>query len=306
MNRFTRSWLLLKSSLTVMMQNKQLLVFPIVTFLCTIVIVLFFLVPVTLRPTGYSYLSGQHWTAISHSLFMEKTDANGRTTDVLSPFAVGYLVVMYFTSMFLATFFNVAFYREILGALKGEEVSIPRGLQFAATRWKAILMWTIFAGIVGLIIKQIEERAGIVGRIIGKFIGIAWSVASVFVIPLIVQDQENSNPITMLKNSAYILKRTWGESLIGYIGISLASGVTGILLFGILIAAAIVSAMLHNFWILAVIAPLWLVMMITISYLTSIAGQIYKGALYLYATEGVVYEPFDQAMLESAWKFKKG
>ena len=45
-------------------QNKELLVFPIVTFLFTLLIVLFFLVPVTLRPTGYSYISAEHWQAI--------------------------------------------------------------------------------------------------------------------------------------------------------------------------------------------------------------------------------------------------
>jgi len=50
---------------------------------------------------------------------------------------------------------------------------------------------------------------------------------------------------------------------------------------------------------------LWLVAMFVLSYLTSLAGQIYKGALYLYAASGVVPEPYSQEMLDSAWKFKK-
>jgi len=45
--------------------------------------------------------------------------------------------------------------------------------------------------------------------------------------------------------------------------------------------------------------------MFVLSYLTSLAGQIYKGALYLYAASGVVPEPYSQEMLDSAWKFKK-
>lgn len=304
MNKFTRSWLLFKSSLSMMNQDKQLLIFPIITFFFTLFIALFFLVPVTLRPTGYPYVSAQHWQAISHSLFVPTTDASGRATETLSPFALAYLAVVYFVSMFFATFFNVAFFHEILAALKGDTVSISRGMRFACTRWKAILLWTLFAGIVGLIIKQIEERLGLAGRIIGRLIGIAWSVASVFVIPLIVMEQI-ANPVTMLKNSAGILKRTWGESLIGFVGIRLMSGILFFFSLGFLIAAGVVSAMLHSGWIMAIAFALWFVAMIVLSYLSSIASQIYKGALYLYATEGVISGPFDQDMLNSAWKFKK-
>jgi hypothetical protein len=32
---------------------------------------------------------------------------------------------------------------------------------------------------------------------------------------------------------------------------------------------------------------------------------VYKGALYLYAAEGVIAEPFSKEMLDVAWKFKK-
>jgi hypothetical protein len=304
MSKFKRSWLLFKTSLSIMAKNKQLLVFPMVVFAFTILIVLFFLVPVTLRPTGYSYFSGQHWQTISNSLFVQTTDANGRATQALSPAAMVYLAFMYFVSMFFATFFNVAFYHEIFAALKGEAVSIPRGLRFACTRWKAVLMWTIFAGIIGLIIKQIEERLGIVGRIIGRFIGMAWSVASVFVIPIIVQD-EHANPITMLKNSAGILKRTWGESLIGYLGIRLASGLIMIASMVLLIGTLVGSIVLNNYWPIAIVGAFWIVAMFVLSYLTSVAGQIFKGALYLYAANGIVPEPYSQEMLDSAWKFKK-
>ena len=44
-------------------------------------------------------------------------------------------------------------------------MSIPRGLKFAGTKLKAILMWTLFAGLVGLIIKTLEQKLDFVGRI---------------------------------------------------------------------------------------------------------------------------------------------
>jgi len=304
MNKFLRSWYLFKSSLSIMKRDKQLLLFPIVTFICSVMIVLFFLVPVTLRPTGYAYHTAQHWHVIGQSLFVPTTDAHGRATETLSPLAMGYLVFMYFVSMFFATFFNVAFFHEILAALKGDTVSLGRGLRFAASRWQAILLWTLFAGVVGLIIKQIEERLGVVGRILGRLIGIAWSVAAVFVIPLIVQE-ETANPITMLKNSAGILRRTWGESLIGFVGIRLLSGIISILSIGFLIAAGAIAAMTHHWWIFGVVLVLWLAAMFALSYLSNVASQIYKGALFLYAKEGTICQPFNEEMLDSAWKYRK-
>src|SRR6266436_5498241 len=78
MSKFQRSWLLFKSSLSIIARNKQLLVFPIVIFVCTVVIVLFFLAPPLLRPTGYSYLSAQHWQAIYHSIFTQSANAGGQ------------------------------------------------------------------------------------------------------------------------------------------------------------------------------------------------------------------------------------
>ena len=307
MSRFQRSWQLFKSSLFIIARNKRLLVFPIIIFFLTMMIILFFLAPVVLRPTGYSYASAQHWQAIGHSLFTQSPDAAaGNNSRVgLTPGAMVYLAFLYFVSMFFATFFNVAFYHEILVALAGQPVSIVRGLKFAGTKWKSVLMWALFAGLVGLIIRQLEERLSFVGRIIARFIGIAWSIAAVFVIPIIVCEEQNANPVAMLKKSAGILKRTWGEALIGYVGLGMVSGLMMIASMVFLIGALVGSIVLNNFWLLAIAGVLWLVAMFVLSYLTSLAGQIYKGALYLYAASGVVPEPYSQEMLDSAWKFKK-
>jgi hypothetical protein len=305
--KFQRSWLLLKSSLSVIARNKQLLVFPLVTFSLTIAIILFFLAPAVLRPTGYSYTQPEHWQAISHSLFTQPEGASGQHGSQVgfTPAAVAYLALLYFVSMFFATFFNVAFYSEILAALSGQTVSIGRGLKFASTRWKAILMWTLFAGLVGLIIKAIEQRLEIVGRLLARFIGLAWSIASVFVIPIIVREDQGSNPLNILKKSAAILKRTWGEALIGYAGLAFANTLILIGSMVLLIGALAASIALNNFWLVAIAGAFWLVTLFAWSYVTSVASQVYKGALYLYAAEGVVAEPYNREMLDMAWKFKK-
>lgn len=307
MNRFQRSWLLLRRSLSVIGRNKQLLVFPVVVFTCTLVIVLFFLAPPLLRPTGYSYGSGEHWEAISHSLFKTSAAADGQQSSqatFTSP-ALAYLALLYLLAMFIATFCNVAFYHEILAALSGQTVSISRGLRFAATRLRAILFWTLFAGLVGLIIKAIEERLALVGRIIGRLIGLGWSVAAVFAIPVIVREERNANPVAVLQKSAGILKRTWGEALIGYVGLTFANTLIVIGSFILLMGVLVLSVALKNYWLIAIVGPAWLLTLFAWGYLTSVASHVYRGALYLYAADGIVAEPYDREMLDQAWKFKK-
>jgi len=305
MNKFERSWHLFKSSLMVIIRNKELLIFPIVISLATVVIFLFFFAPAVLWPTGFSYFSADHWRALSDMYF--RASGHGHHQQfMLSPIAWVYVAFLYFVSMFTATFFNVAFYNEILAALSGDQVSLSRGLKFACSRWKAILLWALFAGLIGLIIKVIEQRFEIVGRIIAKFVGLAWSIASVFVIPVMVRETETSNPLTMLKKSAGTLTKTWGEGLIGYIGIGAVNSIVAICSMVLIAGGCFVATQLHNFWLLGGVIACWIISMFIWSYLMNVASLVYKGALYLYAAEGIVSEPYDQESLDSAWKFKKG
>jgi hypothetical protein len=302
MGRFTRSWLMFKTSLSIVANNRELLLFPIVTAILMIVIFLFFLAPVALLPTGYSITQVEHWQQVGN--WIVESSGDSERPHFSTP-ALAYLVFLYLGSMFLATFFNVAFYNEILAALSGEAVSLGRGFRFAMTRLKAILMWSLLAGVVGLVIKALEERLGLIGRIVVRLIGVAWSVASVFAVPIIVRDEDATNPVQTLKKSAEILRRTWGEALIGYVGVSFASGLIVLASLMLLVLAGIVSFALNTGWIIGIAAVLWLVGVIAFAYLTSVMSQVYKGALYLYASEGIVAAPYNADMFNSAWKFKK-
>lgn len=320
MNRFQRSWELLKSSLEVMRRDKQLLLFPMLTFLCSVALVVVFLTPVAFQRTGYSYSSTEHWTAVGNSVFASNSTAEdpGVTADLprhhgrapsqaggIRPVAVGYFALMYFSTMFLATFFNVAFYQQIMMALSGKPVSIGAGLRFAGTKWRAILMWTLFAGVVGYLIKALEQRFGLVGQLIMRLIGTAWSIACVFVIPVIITDEEATNPLTVLKRSAQTLKQTWGESLIGYAGVSFGGLI--ILLFSLvwLGAGIFVTTSLHLYWLTALVVVSWILIMAVWAYLLSVASQIFRCALYLYASQGALPVPYTEEMMSVAWKRKK-
>jgi hypothetical protein len=300
--KLARSWSLFTSSLQVIRQHKKLLLFPLVTFACTLVMVIFFLSPALLYPSGHGLMEATHWQALAAQLGL---DFDGSRPQ-MHPNALfyGYAGVIYLVSMFLATFANVAFYQQILQALAGHPVSIRAGIQFASTRWQSILTWSLFAGLVGLIIKSLEERFGLVGKLVMKFVGMVWSVASVFAIPVIVREG-STNPVVLLRNSAGTLRKTWGESLIGYAGITIGSWIVAIGSVLLLAAAIIASALLHAPIIAFLVAGLWVAAMCVFGYIVSVAGHIYRCALYVYASEGVVPTPYSSEMMNMAWKVKK-
>ena len=301
MSRFQRSWELFKCSVHVIGANRKLLLFPIIITLLMFVIAAFFIAPIALWQTGHGYTEMAHWKTVAGRWVA--WDAGGKNLNV-NPAGYALIVSIYLVSTFFATFFNVAFYSQIIAELRGQTVSISGGMKVAWSRLSAIIAWSLFAGLVGLLIKALEERVGIVGRWIVKLIGLAWSVASVFVVPVIVLEGEGAHPVRYLKSSAGVLKRTWGESLIGYAGIQFG----GLLvLLGSLVflgSSVALSIVLKNFWILGIGSMLWFVSLIAFMYLMNVASQVYMGALYIYAAEGVAPAPFGRDQMDMAWKVK--
>jgi hypothetical protein len=335
--KFKRSWELFKASITITLQHRKLLWFPFLTAILTCFIALFFLsamaLPVVLHDTGYHLNQKQHWAALK-DYYLPAPTVQSQTRDpgAVSAGALSVLLtgrpattdkaghvaaprnslgrslcalLIYFGSMFLATFCNVAFYSEIIAALNGKGVSFRRGFSTARGRLPSILAWSLLAGLVGWIIRSIEQRLPLAGRIMAGLIGLTWSVAAVFAIPVIIQEQPMRNPIKILKQSAMTLKRTWGEGLIGYLGFSAGSMVIFLTSLLPLLLVGAVALLFKSVGLAVIAGVLWMLSLFVMTYVSGVAGHVYRCALYKYATEGVVPEPYSQEMLDMAWKVKK-
>ena len=335
--KFQQSWRLFKASVAVTLRYRKLLWFPVLTAILTALIPLTFLsamaLPVVLHQTGYHLNQKEHWLALKEYYLPapaaqpKSRDTGARASEARNVLVTGHsmaadnsgpqsaprgfpwgslcALVIYFVSMFLATFFNVAFYSEIIAALNGRGVSFRRGLGTARSRLPSILAWSLLAGVVGWIIRTIEERLPLVGRIATGLIGMGWSIAAVFAIPVIIQEQPMRNPIKILQQSAMTLKRTWGEGLIGYLGFSAGSAVVfGCSLLPLLVAGAL-AILFKSVWLIVIAGVIWVLGLLLLAYVSSVASHVYRCALYIYAAEGVVSEPYDQNLLDMAWKVKK-
>lgn len=289
--KFENSWQLMLATLQVLRRHPKLALFPLVTFLMTIGIFIFMIgVPVGLL---FLMTKGQ--------LFTQHAAHEGMEIAPLANPLIGAFI--YLVSMFVATFCNVAFYEQIMGAFNGGQVSVRAGLSFAWSKRMPILYWSLLASTVGMILRAIAERLGFIGSLVMRLIGLAWSVAAVFVIPVIIRTDER-NPMRMLRASAGTLRQTWGENLIAFLGTRLA----GLLIIG---PAALICLLLGLLSIPfdhpapgIIAGSVFLLVLFMVGYLGTLTEHIFRCATYVYATEGVVPEAYTAEQLDQAWKVR--
>ncbi len=102
-------------------------------------------------------------------------------------------------------------------AMRGERMTVRGAVAAAAVRWKAILAWSVLAAGVGVVIEQLAARVPYVGRILANVLDVAWSLATLFAVPVLVL--EPGRPRAVLRRSANAFRARWGESLIGTVTI---------------------------------------------------------------------------------------
>lgn len=108
-------------------------------------------------------------------------------------------------------------------------------------------------------------------------VGTTWSIAAVFAIPVLVGQPEN-NPLAVLRRSAATLKRTWGETLLGFLGLHLAGFVVIMgLVIGVL-AITFVTLLLHLGWLPFAVLIVGAVGIVAVAVLSA-ATDVYRGAL---------------------------
>ena len=98
------------------------------------------------------------------------------------------------------------------------------------------------------------------------------------------------------------MRRSWGESLIGNVGLGIATFLLALPLVGVgLVGAAVVGASpVAGVGLLVVAAGLGVVLLVV----SSAMGQIYKTAVYLYAETGEV-AGYSSELLEGAFRDKR-
>ena len=277
--KISRSWTLVKASAAVLQEDKKLLVYPALSALCTVIVAASFLVPAAFAGVFTRHMS-------SH----------------LTPERIVLLFAFYLVQYFIIIFFNSALVAAALIRLRGGEPTLADGFNAAKARLPAILGYAAISATVGMVLRSVQERAGFLGRWVVGLIGLAWSLATFLVVPILVNS--DLGPVDAVKRSVELLKRTWGENLIGNAGIGVVFGLLSFVLIVVMGALVVGALTTESLPLIVAAIAVAVVSLIVLALVQASLQGIYSAALYQYAEEGKVGGGFDQALLEQAFRTK--
>jgi len=272
-DRFRQSWEVVKVSWTVLLQDKELLAFPILSSIAGILLFIGLAIP------GMAVVA--NWTVANPD---GSTVIHGEGGD----FVLGGMILWYFSTAFVATFMNAALVACVRKRLAGGDPTLGYGLTEAARRIVPILGWSLLTTSVGILLRLMasgaKERGGLlgfIGQVVVGLIGFAWTIATMFVVPVMII--EGSGVFASFKRSAELLRRTWGEQLIlnasvGFVFTYLYGAVAGLVTFVVFLRLFVIP---FAIWPVVVAAGLFVAIAFVLQF--TLTG-IFNTVLYTFAT----------------------
>jgi Family of unknown function (DUF6159) len=271
MGRFQNSIALAKSSWQVLRDDKQLTLLPLFSLLTTLAVALVVMLPIGL---------------------IARNGSGGYSGSKPLVWVLGFIGAVALT--YIVVFFNAALVFAANSRFQGESVTVSEAVHAAASRSHVLLPWAIVSATVSIVLRAIEQRGGILGRIVGGLAGVAWSVVTFLVLPVLVF--EGIGPIAAVKRSGELFKRTWGENLMTNAGIGLV-GLAAVLVGAVpLLLFLAVGGPVAVVGIVAFV--LWCVAVMLVS--SALTG-IFQVALYRFAT-GTPVPGFEPAQLQGSFR----
>ena len=194
MGRISRSFRLVGESYRVLMRNKELMILPLISGVITAAVV---------------------------ALIVLSFSLNGLALDRFTPALYPLLFILYFVMYAVGIFFQAAVVAGATERMRGGNPTVGSALAAAWRRLGPIVAWALVAATVGMIIRAIQDRVGIIGRIVGGLVGLAWTLATFFVVPVLVL--EDRPVVDSFTRSVDVFKQTWGETVVGGASLGIAA-----------------------------------------------------------------------------------
>lgn len=284
MGAFSRSWQITKLSFSVINKDRELLLFPLLSGIFSIIFII-----LMLFPTIISLLMGFD---SSRGIFFYVS-----------------IFIVYFGIAFITTFFNVCTVYTTAIRFGGNNATFKQSLKFAFSRIYLIFLWSLVSATVGLLLRildTIADRMGTVGSLIMNILisilGMAWSILTIFVVPGLVY--HNLTPFDAIKKSVETLKKTWGESLIRYIGLGIVQGIAMVVAIIIGGGILLLTVMSGSLILISIGLFVFVSLLLFIILLFQVANSVFNTALFVYADSGQVPNGFNEELMKNAFTEK--
>ncbi|GAB7017150.1 DUF6159 family protein [Halostagnicola bangensis] len=215
---------------------------------------------------------------------------------------IAVLFVVYLGTTYITALFNAGLVYSVGEVFHGNDPHIGDGLRAASRKSGTLLIWSVVSAIVGIFIQALESRGGVGAQIAAMIFSVGWAVATFFVIPIIVF-QDDVSATSMFTESASTFKETWGETVGTKVGLGIIPAL--IMIPGIVLAVGIIAVSQS----LAMVA-IALAIAVSFGVLSMLVGGVITGvaktALYVYATEDLKPEEFNQFDFDSMFEPSSG
>ncbi len=267
---------LMKASWQILKKDKELLLLPVISGVCCLSVMTIFIV-----------LGLEHGWLRSFA-----KDATAQQKNM----AFWFMFLFYYCNYLVIIFFNSAIIACAVIRMNGGNPTLEDGLQAAVSRLPQIAGWALIASTVGFLLGMIESGSQRGRGIIAGILGISWSVISYLAIPLIVV--EKINPLFAMDFSMEMMRRTWGEQVIGNFSFGLIFSLFTLPVLPLLF-------LISKTWGAASFLPIiffGFMYLIILSVFQSALQNIFNAVIYVFARDGKVPGEFTAEQLRSAMR----
>lgn len=276
--KFSNSWKLFKAAASVLAADRELIIFPILSTIGVIIVTLSFVIPM--------FLSNFFDSMLNKNLGL-----------------MGFIVAfLFYLVQYVVIFYaNTALVGAAMIRLQGGDPTVADGFRIANSRFGAIIGYALIAATVGMILKAISRRRGMV-RIISSVLGMAWSIATYLVVPVLAA--EGIGPIAAIKKSVSLLRKTWGEQVIGNFGLGIIFGLASFVVILIMVPVLFLAISSQSGVLIIAVIALAFILLAILGLINSSLNGIYTAAVYQYASTGQTSTFFDDQMVRNAFSPK--
>ena len=210
------------------------------------------------------------------------------------------LAIAGYVATYLAIFFNVALICAANDRMTGGDPTLRSALGEARTHARAIAPWALVSVTVATVLRLIEERAGVVGKLAAGLLGVAWALVTYLVLPVLVL--EGVGVRAAIRRSKDLFVRTWGETVSGEVGMSIVGFLAVLVALPVLL---FIGGGGQPEWVVTavVLGAAWMLLVATVM---SALNAVFRVALYRYATDGESPEGFRHLDLGHVFPPKRG
>ncbi|OGZ20695.1 MAG: hypothetical protein A2494_03795, partial [Candidatus Lloydbacteria bacterium RIFOXYC12_FULL_46_25] len=270
-----------RESWAVLKQDKEIMLFPIISAIASI------LVFIVMATVFFFVVLGGSMEQLKE---VDPEQGQGVASYVI-------LFAYYLAAFFVASFFQAGMYIIVHARFTGRDLNFSDGINGAMQNINKIFLWSLISATVGIVLQFIANRSKVVGKIVSALLGAAWDILTYFSLPSLVIGQTSIKD--SFRDSAGMIRKTWGETIIINLGVGLLFGI--LMVLGIFVGLTFVIIVQGLFMTVVAIA-LVIIYLLSLTIISSSLNAIFKLALYEYARTGIVPQGFSPELIQNAVK----